>query len=865
MKRKTTLCLVVVVALATAWWALEARSPASDAVEVAVVPAEGPPTDEPQKGPDRERWFFDDWHGEDHGPVLDRDVLDSIWSEIRALPESQDRVAGPWSLLGASGMFTASGGRYSGRVLDIDHKVDGSNIIQIHFAAASGGLWHYNDGTTQSTPITDDLPTQAVGTVSVNPGNHDDIIIGTGEHWIRGGLGVFRSTDGGQSWASVTVPFNPGIMHRIRHIDSNRVITAGQDGWHKSTDGGATWFQANSVGGGANAAGFDLSLDPNNSNIVYSTWFDGATGYVIKSTNAGDFYGTLSHTVPGAYRGAVAVAPSNSNVVYAAFCNTSYSLEGIYKSTDAGGTWSTVYTTPNYMGGQGWYNNVISVHPTNENIVYAGGVGWKLTTDGGSTWADLSASEPHMHVDFHAMDWIQFNFEPSNRTEGLLRGIPETEGVLTIQLVGQDGGWVFDNGGGYSSFLNVAPITQYTHVHASVGSLLVYGGGSQDNGMSITTDNGASWYFRQGGDGSDLSIDPANYDRMWSIIGVYGGPLAFRRHYSTDRGLTWEDRNSGINPAGTWYTDIVNDVVPSVWLYTNAGTQVYQSTDSALNWNVLGTFSTTVRAVNAATWPGPIYVTLASSTTGDRVWVNEGGWVQRDAGLPTGVQIRSVVQHPTSTTECYALVNGIGTPGQKVYRSFDRGVTWTNITGNLPDVPMGGIVGHPANINWIVVGTEMGCFRTTDGGTTWHVWNDGMPDAAIVADMTWVNRLATDGDFYVVAGTYGRSMYARDIISNDPTGVADLLASLPKLELAQNAPNPAQGNTRIDFTIPKESPVSLKVYDVAGREVQTLVQGSLEAGPHSYDLDVGRMAAGVYFYKLVVGHETRTKKMVVLQ
>lgn len=875
---KRTLFLIVPALAGLAIWTMSSRPTTPAAVPPPTVGelSTGAPAvdvdlpldpDQPMAGPDRERWFFDDWHGKDHGAVLDRQTLDNIWGQIHALQTPVSRAGAQWDLVGASGMVTDNGALYSGRILDIESVVNpGTGGILVWLAAASGGLWEYDDLTQAVTPLTDGLVTQAVGTVSVDPANVNNLVIGTGEWGVRAGSGVFRSTDGGSTWAQSTES-SGGIFHRIRHVTSSLVLGISNAGTHRSTDGGATWSWRTS------GIHFDLSLDPTNANKAHTTFTSAGNAWTVMTTDGGITWGAP----PGAVattglRGAISVAPSNANIVYAAFSENapSYVLDGVYKSTDGGNSWAVSLPGAgnNYMGGQGWYNNVISVHPTDANTVYAAGTPWKRTTDGGASWLDVDSSDSnHMHVDFHSMDWMTIDVAP-NQTQGLTRDV-QARGTSIIQLVGHDGGWSFDNGGGYQSFLNYLPITQYTHVHSSTSDLLTLGGGSQDNGISMTTDGGSTWFYRLGGDGSDVSIDPNDSQRIWIVNGVYGGGLAFRRKFSTDQGLTWADTNVGIAGSTDWYTEIANDQVNPVYLYTNAGAFVYQSQDYAATWATFGSFTADVRNVDVGRWSGAaagVYATLASTTTGNRVWIHDGtSWNQRDAGLPTGVEIRSVIGHPIESSTCYALVNGIGTPGNKVYRSTNLGATWTNITGDLPDVPLGGIVAHPTDPTKIYLGTEMGCFETANGGTNWQTWNTGMPTAAIVADMTYVDQLASHGHFYVIAGTYGRSMYRREISGFEPTAVAELAASEARVQLAQNTPNPHRGDTRISYSLPKAGRVKLAVYDVSGRQVATLVDEVMPAGAHEAEFRSDTLAPGAYFYRLETSGKPLSRKMIVIR
>jgi hypothetical protein len=225
-----------------------------------------------------------------------------------------------------------------------------------------------------------------------------------------------------------------------------------------------------------------------------------------------------------------------------------------------------------------------------------------------------------------------------------------------------------------------------------------------------------------------------------------------------------------------------------------------------------------------------------------------------------------VLPHPREPNTAFALINGIGTPGQKVYRTVDRGVTWTNVTGNLPDVPLGGIVAHPTDPTRLYLGTEMGCFQGAfDGSTwTWSKWNAGLPDAAIVADMSWTDLIDESGEFWITLGTYGRSIYRREIQDLEPTAAPEF-AETARIALSQNVPNPVRRGerTRVSFSTPKSGTVRLGVYDVAGREVATLVDGWVDSGDHQYDLESAGLAPGVYFYRLSAGGFAESRKLTI--
>jgi photosystem II stability/assembly factor-like uncharacterized protein len=845
----------------------------TDSAHAAPAAATAPP-DRPIEGPDRERWFFSDWHGRNYGAVLPEDVYRRMRAEVDAVPPEPDLDVVGWTLAGPRGMTTENAQLYSGRVLDIDWDLSGP-YLQVWIATASGGLWRYDDTPPNaSVPLTDALPTLAVGTVSVDPVNPQNIVIGTGEYGVRGGLGIYRTTDGGSTWAPAAYDPGAGIPHRIRHVNSSLLLGTASEWTIRSTDGGASWTKI--VDGGPY---FDLALNPAAPDTAFATYSDGTTAHVVRTTDGGLSWHLVGPAVANALRGAVAISWSNPSVLYAAFAGNqaaNFAFRGAYKSTDGGVTWTSVLAAAgnNYMNSQGWYDNVVSVFPYDENIVWLAGVGIKHSTDGGATWDDADVSDVvGLHPDFHAAEWVAFFF-PRDGGPRSFGGRTVPRGVFAPAFLGHDGGWSWsdDFGNTWQTDLNTLPITQYMHVHAAQGNLQILGGGSQDNGISVTTDGGTTWVHRQGGDGSSLSIDATDHDRMWSVVGTYSGALTFRRHRSTDAGVTWTDRNVGIAPDDTWFPELDNDQVAPVRLYTSAGTQVYQSTDYADNWTPVGNFSQVIRSLRVGRFSVPsaaVWAVLDDSTSGDRIHVYDGAnWTPCDAGLPTGAVIRSVIPHPVEPNTALALINGIGTPGQKIFRTTDRGATWANVTGDLPDVPLGGIVAHPLDPNVLYLGTEMGCFRGVFAGSWfWRTWNTGMPSAPIVSDLSWVDLLDSTGEFWIVAGTYGRSIYRREALDLEEGTAAPVVASAPGMSLAPSAPNPvaATGVTRLSFSLPKAGTVKLQIFDVTGREVATLVDGMVPQGRHEVSFRPNGIAPGVYFCRLRAGSHVLSRKLTILR
>jgi hypothetical protein len=162
--------------------------------------------------------------------------------------------------------------------------------------------------------------------------------------------------------------------------------------------------------------------------------------------------------------------------------------------------------------------------------------------------------------------------------------------------------------------------------------------------------------------------------------------------------------------------------------------------------------------------------------------------VKRSSGIPTNLRVRQVVPHQVNTSTAYALINGFS-DGNKVFKTTNRGLSWSNISGNLPDVPIGGLVPHRSLTNYLYLGTETGCYRTTNAGESWHRWNNGMPDATIVTEMKWIDSTLENGKKYVIASTYGRSLWVREVSGDDPDN------ELSQTMLIQGFYNIATGRT----------------------------------------------------------------------
>jgi photosystem II stability/assembly factor-like uncharacterized protein len=814
--------------------------------------------------PNLERRYFARWHTP-YGTVLDPSVVGSIRNAVRGLPSERQAVSHPgtsglaaansWVPVGPNGMdnIFSPGTYYSGRILDVAAPRDGATT---RIAAASGGLWQYVVLSIFPIPVpmSDQLGTLVTGTFDAKPGDKNTIVLGTGEAWQRAGSGLFLSTDGGQDWQNVVYAFQTGAVFRVRfEAGSTSVVDAATErGLMRSTDGGQTWnvLLAGDIS--------SVAVDPQQPAILYCTkWGDTLSGGVYRSANGGTSWGKIEGGLPTSNvgRSCVSICRDHPTTVYILLTrNDNDGFLGVYKTIDGGKTWTNVSPYAKDIGGNGWYSTVISVCPTSPDTVLVGMTQLMRSTDGGASWSVVD--DPNMHVDQHAITWG-----------------PDGQEVW----VGNDGGMAYSSDAGktWSTGGNTFPITQYYHLDVNRTNSGQMNGGSQDNGLSVTTDGGTSWEYTFSGDGGGEVSDPNDPSLVYAIDGTYDGGILFHRVKSDDHGRTWNEFDNGITGDTNWAPVIRADGSTPPDLFTNASRFVYTSKSPYSTWTRLNEtiFPYPVADVSVSE-KGVVYACLDSYLE-PRLMVYDGNaWAQRSAGLPDGIRIRTVVQHSSVDSVAYALMDGLGSPGAEIFKTTDHGKNWTNITGDLPDLPVSGLVAHP-NIGLLespvlYLGTEFGCYRSSNGGSNWERWNNGMPESAIVTEMTSIDSSAginpRGGKFYVVAATFGRGVWKRDVSGDDPTAVFTSTAGSPTgFSLEPNYPDPFNATTVIRGQWRGEKDVRLVVYDLLGREVAVLANGRYPAGSYAFPFDGTNLASGVYFYRLTAGSHQLVRSMVLLK
>ncbi len=710
--------------------------------------------------------------------------------------------------------------------------VDPRNSNTVYIGAAQGGVWKTTNAGASWAPLTATAPSQATGFMTFDPTNPDIVYVGTGEphgsdsHY---GAGLLKSTNGGASWtvlgadvfsgrAISAVVVNPqntqqlwvGVSTRVGgYVDVKPNLA--KPGVYRSSDGGASWpdNQAIRLCSQSNPENCinvsSVSMDRGNPNVVY-VGFDGYGVY--KTTDGGASWSAIlgpaaaqtggwDQSLGDAARVEVIVAPSDSRVVYAGFHTIrQQGVPGVlFRSVDSGQNWTPLNVQPagypeavSYCGGQCSYDNVLAVHPTDPNVLAAGGAAlysnglWDgtifITRDGGTSFSTHTgtALDQTAHPDLHGI-----TFDPSNPN--------------TIWITNDGGVYRSTNGGnswternGNLSTLQFQSIAQ----HPTDPNVMF--GGMQDNAKAKTTDGGATWVGLDAGDGGFAAIDPFD-TRYWfgTRFSMKGGPMQFQRNdlsgsaSADDWPVKIIDAGSGVdvNDNVLFYAPLVLD--PSVagrayW----ATARLYRTDNRGDSFTAISPDLTKAAsrfsAISAVSVRKGDSSTIVVGTGDGKVQVTRNGggsWTDiTKAPLPNRF-VTDVFAYDSSVY--YAAFSGFGanTPGTTghVFKTTDGGASWSDVSrtgqaGGLPDLPVSALAVDRNEVGVLYAGTDLGVYRTLNDGATWEPFSEGMPLLAIYdLDLTRF----PDGTRRLAAATHGRSIY-RVVVTGDGGGGGDVTA-----------------------------------------------------------------------------------------
>lgn len=750
-----------------------------------------------------------------------------------------------------------------------------TNASTFFVGVAQGGVWKTTNNGASWTPLTDNLPITRISDISINPTNPNEMYISVCDFEYIGvslhldgrkrnthyGLGVYKTIDGGLTWNPTGLTYNltNGDASLIRKIlinptNTSNVLACGVSGMYRSNDGGVTWAKK------LDSLFWDMHQDPANPAVIYAT-----TGWVLssnignagvyKSTDFGNTWTMLNTNMPLTgviQRVKLAIAPSNSNYIYALCVDLAGGFNGIYKSTDAGLTWTFISSPSNILeggtgsgsGGQGTYDLGFTVDFTNPNIVYTGGVNMWGSDDGANTFRPVShwttQYGPTLHGDIHFITRHPLSGNYFVCSDG---GVYQTANIVL-------GSWATSAWPTQWTKMNDnMQISSFYRLSSSRSATEQIVAGAQDN-ATFYFDSGV-WSTIFGGDGMDNCLNPIYPGE------VVGSSQYGNFYYSWDNGVnrTHVITNPN-NEKCEWTTPIIADNKNTDVMYIG-NENVVKSTDRGQTWSTLGSISTNT-LTNENTEISALAVSNSNSQVlyaARRVRYENGlnGIIFKtiDGGitftnitnnLPDSLYYTSIEINETNENIAYVSMAGF-TTNNKVFTTIDGGATWQNISYNLPNLPVNCIKQIPGTNN-LMIATDIGVYILYSGTTFWVNYSFGLPNV-IVSDIEFNSALNK-----VYLSTFGRGIWETTI-----TSLVNIKEPLKNNFNYQLFPTVNYGNFSIVFDNQNEKVID--VIDVMGKTVYTQ-KTNLDKLKLSLNL-----SSGIYYIRASFNQKFAVKQMIV--
>jgi photosystem II stability/assembly factor-like uncharacterized protein len=719
-----------------------------------------------------------------------------------------------------------------GRTVDIDASEQKPWIV--YAAIGPSGVWKSENAGVTWSPVFFKEETVSVGDVTIAQSHPDIVWVGTGEATSRNsvtiGDGVYKTTDGGKTWTNMGLKDTRHISRIVINPgDPNIVYVAAmghlwgpnaERGVFKTIDGGKTWKKVLYINENTGCA--DLAMEPSDSLTLYAAAYEhrrlpyffssgGPGSGLYKTSDGGETWTRLTKDLPEGILGriGIAVARSAPGVVYALI---EHKDGGLWRSEDRGESWKRTCDVATYrrVSTRPFYYSHIRVDPTDDKVVYVQSTGFHVSTDGGQKFRAIGGG---IHSDHHAL-WI----DPSNPLH---------------LITGNDGGVDISHDGG-KTWLPVQSmdLAEVYQVGADMRQPYYVYCGLQDNGSwggpsatldasGITNDD---WVFLGGGDGFFALADPADSNIVYSNSQMNG---IYRYDWRVLKNKTIRPTASLAAPPYrfNWNSPIHISPHDSNTVYTG-GQCLFRSPDRGVTWEIISPDLTTNDAAKQKDSGGPItldnsgaemHCTITSiaesplqkgiiwcgtddgnlqvTRDGGKTWTNVSGNIKE---LPRNTWCSRVEASHFDPGTAYAAFDGHRTDDYSpyVHKTTDFGKTWHSIKGNLPFGWVHVVREDLKNRNLLFVGTEFGIFASLDGGFSWFSLKNDLPTVA-VHDIFIQPR---DND--LIIGTHGRGVWILEDISYLQEMTPEVLASPVHLFKARPATAYYQSARRESFSKP---------------------------------------------------------------
>ena len=657
-------------------------------------------------------------------------------------PESTDVTNGSWNFIAATDYVQGYGSSPGiGRVNCIAFHPTNPNIFYI--GMPSGGLWKTTNGGETWTCLIDGMPSIGVSGIVVHPTSPNTIFIltGDGDGSDTYSIGVMKTINEGETWNFTGLEWGiqdfAGAYKLIMHPNSSSILFAvTTEGVFKTSNGGSSWSLV--IEGSCE----DLEFKPSDPTTMYAT----GDYQFYRSTNTGDNWDIISSGVPEYFRRiAIGVTPANPNYVYllAGPATGDGIFKGLYRSTNSGLSFTLQSNTPNILGSsltgsnnsdQCWYDLAVAISRTDASQILTGGINTWVSNDFGVSWSITSYKNTpnsigYTHADIHALE-----INPLNNN----------------LYCGSDGG-IFkstDFGDNWTDLSSGIGNTQFYRIAGTESNFNLIIGGTQDNGPNKWT-GGSSMEHMYSKDGMDCMVDHSNSDILYYCT-QYGD-----MRKSTDGGASC----NGIKPdtaIGSWITPYIMDPLDANTIYAGYN-DVYKSINGGSTW-----INTGVCGHNA--------IAMGTSNTNWIYATNGGDFHRSDNGAaswttldtPDSRSLTFIAVDPGNPLRIFVTV-GNYSDGEKVYRSTNGGVSWTNISGSLPNVPVNCIAYENGPLDALYIGTDIGVFYRNNDIGDWIPFMNGLPTVRIM-------DLEINNTYNLIrAGTYGRGLWSSPLYTECPT------------------------------------------------------------------------------------------------
>jgi photosystem II stability/assembly factor-like uncharacterized protein len=661
------------------------------------------------------------------------------------------------------------------------------------FGAVGGGVWKTENAGRTWRPIFDAEPTASIGAIAIALSDPQTIYVGTGEADMRSdisvGDGVYKSTDGGVSWRNIGLRGSQQIGRiLVDPRDPNIVLVAAlghafgpnpERGVYRSTDGGTTWAKV--LGKDDDTGAIDLCADPARPQIIYASLWQtrrppwnvyaptsGPGSGLYKSTDDGITWNQLTGNgfpSEGMGRIGIAIAPGNDGNRIYTFVDAREG--GIYRSDDAGLNWRRVSSDARVWQ-RGWYFGGIVTDPRDPDVVYVADTALYRSTDGGENFEAIKGAPGG--DDYHTL-WIAAD-DPSRMILGSDQG-------AAVSL---------DRGATWTSWYN-QPTAQFYHVTTDNRFPYRVYGAQQDSGTAAVASRSdyGQITFR---DWSPIGGEESGYiviDRTDQNIVYGGGPFGVLRRFNWSTGQSFDISPAAIPFDGsklrfTWTSPLIDSPQNPHVLYFGAQF-VLRTEDAGQSWQAISPDLTLRSPVPASAAPKPggvdgevggvVYTIAPSPARAGEIWAGtDNGLIQLtlDAGAhwsnvtPPGVedwsQISLIEASRYNAATAYAAVDRHQVDDLRpyIYRTHNSGKTWEKIVAGLPENGyVHALREDPVRKGLLFAGTEIGIFVSFDDGSSWHPLQNNLPVSS-------VRDLAIHGDDLVVA-THGRAFWILDDIA----------------------------------------------------------------------------------------------------